>query len=549
MPYVNFPHQVNQIEKLRQMLSVAKELVDAGKGLDDETFGYEMLNQGLIRLRSKKSITQLKSLPADRQSPIITARDINRTFRLLGYIEKYRNTFYLTNRGRKLVGLIQQSVAINDEEKDVWIESLLNLKFHSANDSPTTSKEFRIRPVRLMLELLHQRPLETKYLVFALTVTDESNTSIRKIKRMISKIMHARSTFLNETTKVGLTESNAKNNIKILPSLCIQLGLVSRNKNLLMLTQEGLDIFQQERTRNPIWYEDLHSDEKLRPCITAILLLLNNGAVGKAQIDGIIKRFGFSSTMILNIIRKKFRLNFSEGKISLVNPISFDLYQDIPPEVRHKIPLSTLIHTIETGMVKQDIRIKAPRQRYRKQRVNLPIVHRSRDKNFRVLTDKRQLKKTYTVSPLTAEKETQRQLLIEKRSNEHDALVGKVMDIFKRSRSGFKLSDHKFSFDLLAEKKDYAILHEMKTVNPSNEGKQIREALGQLFYYEWFYFPDALMNKRAKVIKVIVLSNEPTDKEHIDFLRDLDVLVLWMGDDKLQGEPESLYTYFSLLSK
>ncbi|MBI4707640.1 MAG: hypothetical protein HY761_06920 [Candidatus Omnitrophica bacterium] len=49
----NFPHQFNDIEKLFNALSVAKQLIDSNTLLADENFGKQLTRKGIYTYRDK----------------------------------------------------------------------------------------------------------------------------------------------------------------------------------------------------------------------------------------------------------------------------------------------------------------------------------------------------------------------------------------------------------------------------------------------------------------------------------------------------------------
>ena len=140
----------------------AHDIICSGKELTDHNFGYNLFRKKIIQSRKGYTEEKLKTMPENRQSPIMTARELKRTFLLMGFLEKKDspNEYVLTSRGQQVIGLgIDNNI---DYETLIWRESLLNLKFYSVSDSKHTNEEFRSRPIYVMMNLL-SRPLKKQF--------------------------------------------------------------------------------------------------------------------------------------------------------------------------------------------------------------------------------------------------------------------------------------------------------------------------------------------------------------------------------------------------
>lgn len=86
-------------------------------------------------------------------------------------------------------------------------------------------------------------------------------------------------------------------------------------------------------------------------------------------------------------------------------------------------------------------------------------------------------------------------------------------------------------FDCLAVDNATAILAEMKTLDGSvvDEVHQVRTAVSQLFYYEWFALPPEVSEANLPLIKVAVFEKVPTER-HIAWMESLEVRVVWLHD-------------------
>jgi len=77
--------------------------------------------------------------------------------------------------------------------------------------------------------------------------------------------------------------------------------------------------------------------------------------------------------------------------------------------------------------------------------------------------------------------------------------------------------------------------------NTKDERLRIIDGIGKLFFYERFDVPSVLENKKAKVQKVMLFSQEPNRKEHVEFLEKIGIWVLWFDEHaNLAGEGDSI---------
>lgn len=95
------------------------------------------------------------------------------------------------------------------------------------------------RPLRVMLEMVAHGEMESRLLAFGLTVSNETNAEIQRISGIIDRISSGKTTFIKEIEAIELTESNARNNVKILPSMAEQLGLLQRSGGITKITPYG----------------------------------------------------------------------------------------------------------------------------------------------------------------------------------------------------------------------------------------------------------------------------------------------------------------------
>lgn len=119
-----------------------------------------------------------------------------------------------------------------------------------------------------------------------------------------------------------------------------------------------------------------------------------------------------------------------------------------------------------------------------------------------------------------------------------------------------KLFDEKWTisignFDLMTEKADNILLHEVKTLrlgSKTDERLRIIDAIGKLFFYENIDVPQLQMNKRAKIQKMMVFNRKPVGSEHIHFLKKLGIWTIWFNKKgRLDGEKGAKRALLQLL--
>jgi hypothetical protein len=240
MPSKVFPHQINDLVKLRQALKIIDQLVKENQTIeDDEVLGYALFLSGLIRSRYpsgrtlKEELEVIKAKPKADQSPLTIARDLRRLFELFGLIEQQDGRLQLSERGRKIADA-PRNAPLTDEEKKAWLEGLRRLRY------PDDTMLFR--PLRIMLEMLNHGEMDSKLLAFALTVANESNDELKRILDTIDRVKSRKSTFDKEIAAIELSEANARNNVKILPALAEQVAVIARSGGIARITPLGRSV-------------------------------------------------------------------------------------------------------------------------------------------------------------------------------------------------------------------------------------------------------------------------------------------------------------------
>lgn len=553
MPHLNFPHQINDLVKFRKMLHVAKDVIDSGRVLDDDEFGYDMFRRGLIPsqrfagLSMDEQIRGYRALPRSGQSPLTIARDARRTFRLFGFIEELNGDFKITKRGEMLARIPFDS-PLTEEEKAVWLVGLNNLKFYNATDPDNTNRDFRIRPFVLMLNLLTRRPLENKLLAFAMTIVDESPEEISGMRRLVRSIGRGELRFEDEVIDAGLTLPGARNSVKILPTIGIQVGLIRRVGRRLRITPIGEEFYRMEMEKTPVWYRDFDASGIIKQCATAVLLSIKNGDIPVNVISRLVEEFDLNLDDVVNALsRNGIQVETRDNKLHLVTAISFDFYQDIPPDIRGGRVFTRFRPLIEEGMIDEEVDTIGPRRVTRRVR-RRPVVRRRRRPTKRRIRDREDLRIGARGGREEREEDEARRArtreLSRERTDEHQEIVMYFFDLYHERG----IPAYQGDFDLLVEQEDIALLHEMKTLSGENERDQIREGVGQLFYYEYFDIPEVLENPSARIVKALVFQRALSDPSHLDFIRSLGIHVFWIGETgEIGGDEESMGFLINLI--
>ncbi len=211
----NFPHQVSDLDKLVTALRIVDRLIKSKKNVNsDEVLGRALALGRVYAFRDKKkSIRQ--SLQAEQKKPRANrgsetaARDIRR-FLVLSHLVEHSappSNVVLTERGRKLLDATEPAVKMM-----LWREAMLDLKLDGENGQVS-------HPYRIMLRLVSDRQkIETRKLMLAFEASDDSEA---EYSRILSLSAQPYGEILKTT---GTSAANAKNAVKILPSIARQLG-------------------------------------------------------------------------------------------------------------------------------------------------------------------------------------------------------------------------------------------------------------------------------------------------------------------------------------
>jgi hypothetical protein len=240
----NFPHQINDLDKLTRALRVAHELINAGEEFDDDgVFGKALAHAGVYSFRNKalsvaENIAVESGKPLGNQGFRTAARDIRRFLSLADLI---RPDFTLTQRGRAIL----EATDVGSRNKE-WREAMLQLGLGNSH------------PYSIMLRLVADRPgIESSKLLLALEAQDDGAKEYARILALSDL------TFSQIVAALHISEANARNAVKILPGIAEQTGDLIRNGTRMFLNEpsreqqppeESLDVPPiQPAAIEPLW--------------------------------------------------------------------------------------------------------------------------------------------------------------------------------------------------------------------------------------------------------------------------------------------------------
>lgn len=233
----NFPHQVNQIHKIRGALDIAAQLLAGGGDLsDDGVFGYAVASARIYAFRNLPSpfpeeleaaIRREQRKPASNQGPRTFARDLRRTMELLGFLEhRELGGWRITDLGQQVLALPNPP---HPESTSLWVDAVINL---SLSGPPG---EGVIHPTRNIVRMVARATrLQKRWLAVAFAMTDDSDAELDRVMAL------QEGTFEEALQAAAASQYMAANAVKILPSLLEQLGLMSILGGSCTLTPAGL---------------------------------------------------------------------------------------------------------------------------------------------------------------------------------------------------------------------------------------------------------------------------------------------------------------------
>jgi hypothetical protein len=237
----NFPHQVNQIRKIKGALQVVSQLATEGHDVgDDGVLGYAVARAGIYTFRNlpnpssqelEDAVQREQVKPPSNQGPRTFARDLRRTLFLLGFLEHLETSDWrVTDSGQRVLDIPDPP---EPEATALWTDAVVNLSLADPSLGDI------IHPAQNMLRTVAHRPgVEKRWLAFALDMRDDSNAELDRVLAL------QRLPFEAALESVGAGKYMAANAVKILPSLLEQLGLMSIQGGACTLTPSGLALMR-----------------------------------------------------------------------------------------------------------------------------------------------------------------------------------------------------------------------------------------------------------------------------------------------------------------
>lgn len=213
----NFPHQYNDRGKLRKSLETIRDLAAQGADPnDDHVLGYALARAGVYTFRGavaslKARIAAEQQKPKASQGALTAAREVRRTLRALGWLDSDAG---ITTEGEALLATPAES----EVETGLWQRALWDL--------PVVDPAGTSHPVRILLRLVHGHTFRSRDgMELALEAVDDSPAELARIRALLSLPASSR------IAQMGITQHQARNAVKILPSLALQAGLLALDEH------------------------------------------------------------------------------------------------------------------------------------------------------------------------------------------------------------------------------------------------------------------------------------------------------------------------------
>jgi hypothetical protein len=251
----NFPHQYNDLRKVRQTVELHERLrQDGADTQDDATFGYALARAGVYRFRDVRGMTNIDydayteelaasleqriseelTKPPGRQGARTAAREMRKTIRVLGWTDAVG---VLSARGATLLATQPGT----PEELDAFQRDLMDLEVHDEAGNAS-------HPVRTLLKLVDQHRFGSRSgMELALASVDDSASGYAEVSALVGMSESERKSAL------GATTFQMKNAVKILPSFALQAGLMARDgQRRFFVTSAGHTLLQAAAADGPI---------------------------------------------------------------------------------------------------------------------------------------------------------------------------------------------------------------------------------------------------------------------------------------------------------
>jgi hypothetical protein len=214
----NFPHQVNKLERFAGGLGVFQELIEAESDVtDDGIVGDALARAGVYTFRDEYDPANIEELleeehakPASNQGTRTMARELRRTFSLLGLLRVGSDGLELSGEARALITFEHEP--LSQEARAIWRAAFRDLEL--VDESGTS------HPYEVMLRLAGERPgVSTALLGLALEATNDSEEEFARLLDLVDLDIDEPA-----WDRLGISVHQRRNSVKILPAVARQLG-------------------------------------------------------------------------------------------------------------------------------------------------------------------------------------------------------------------------------------------------------------------------------------------------------------------------------------
>lgn len=234
----NFPHQINQLEKLHASLKVFSDLLEAGQNpMDDAELGYACAKAGIYSFRGltdqspagiERRIASEKTKKHANQGAETFAREVRRTLQLMGLLEIQDEGCSISPIGQRLLEFAPGSE--DAESIALWKAAVLGITLGPTEDDPQP-----LRPAPIMLRIVQEFPnVEKKWLALGFEAGDNSDGEYQRIRALIQT-----GDFSGAMRRIGATKYQPANAVKIIPALLEQVGLIRISEGACYITADG----------------------------------------------------------------------------------------------------------------------------------------------------------------------------------------------------------------------------------------------------------------------------------------------------------------------
>lgn len=237
----NFPHQYNDLDKLRQTAEVYAALrSEGGDPSDDGELGYALVEERIYRFRGldydapdpdvaanlAERITAEKAKPRQSQGPRTAAREMRRTMRALGWISEEGA---LTKAGQALL----RTAPGSEEELEALRAAMMEV---TATDPDGNVSH----PMRILMRLVEDVRFDSREgMELALVAKDDSAEEYHRILRLARLDPDTRQAALDATAY------QVANAVKILPAFLLNTGMIREDgTGHYVTTAEGRAAFK-----------------------------------------------------------------------------------------------------------------------------------------------------------------------------------------------------------------------------------------------------------------------------------------------------------------